>query len=284
MIQPEEAAVAEGWYQRTCRMCQRAWMVPAAIAEERPDMRSLTSQSIGQIGASFAQQVALREHYMQLGAAARCPQCGATSFTQERAADPPAVPDASVAPAATPGAQAAIFVLNQKLISLTGDAWIEDAQGNRAFAVDGQLLSLRGTHVLKDLNGQALYEISKPLAPHLHKTISITRGGQTVATVQQALFNLAGDKFRITGAAGQELVVRGDWTSREFKVTDPSGQVAMTASRLWFSMHDAYGIQVAPGFDVPFGLAIAIALERVEDADRGRESPIQDLLGGFGPF
>ncbi len=247
-------------------------------------MRTVASQAIGQIGASFAQQAALREHYMQLGAAARCPQCGATSFSQERAADPPAAPGASGAPAAAPAAQAAIFVLNQKLISLTGDAWIEDGQGNRAFAVDGTLLSLRGTHVLKDLSGQALYEISKPLAPHLHKTISIMRGGQTVATVQQALFNLAGDKFRITGAAGQELVVRGDWTSREFRVTDPSGQVAMTASRVWFSMHDAYGIQIAPGFDVPFGLAIAIALERVEDAERGAQSPIQDILGGFNPF
>jgi uncharacterized protein YxjI len=52
--------------------------------------------------------------------------------------------------------------------------------------------------VLKDLGGRPLYEISKPLAPHLHKTISITRGGQAVATAQKVLFNLAGDKFRIT--------------------------------------------------------------------------------------
>jgi len=45
-------------------------------------------------------------------------------------------------------------------------------------------------------------EISKPFAPHLHKAISITRGGQSVATVQNALFNIAGDKFRITLAGG----------------------------------------------------------------------------------
>jgi len=158
-------------------------------------------------------------------------------------------------------------VLNQALVSLTGDAWIEDGGGNRAFAVDGSLLSLRGTHVLKDLGGHPLYEISKPLAPHLHRTISITRGGQAVATAPNALFNLAGDKFRITLADGQALAVRGDWMNREFQVLDQAGQLVMTASRAWFTIHNGYGIQISPAFEVPLGLAVVIALAR-----RGRRA------------
>jgi uncharacterized protein YxjI len=175
-------------------------------------------------------------------------------------------------------------VLFQALVSLAGDAWIEDGGGNRAFAVDGSLLSLRSTHVLKDLSGRPLYEISKPLAPHLHKTISISRGGQAVATAQKALFNLSGDKFKITFAGGQALSVRGDWMNREFQVLDQAGQLMMTASRSWFTIHDGYGIQISPAFEVPLGLAVAIALERVEDADRGGLSPIHDLLGDISPF
>ena len=188
-------------------------------------------------------------------------------------------------PASTaPQGQSQLYVLNQKLVSLTGDLWIEDGQGNHAFGVDGQLLSLRGTHVLKDLNGQALYEISKPLAPHLHKTIDITKGGQAAATVQEAVFHLGGDKFKITLAGGQELTIHGDWMNREFQVKDQAGQLVMSASRAWFSIHDAYGIQISPGFEVPLGLAIAIALERVEVQEQGEQSPLQNLLGGIGPF
>ena len=93
--------------------------------------------------------------------------------------------------------QTRTFVLNQDLFSVTGDAWIEDGQGNRQYAVDGSLLSLRGTHVLQDLDGTPLYEISKPLTPHLHKTMSISRGGQSVATVQEALVNMTGDRFKV---------------------------------------------------------------------------------------
>ena len=282
--------MADGVYQRTCKKCQHTWAVPAAIAEERPDVKSITGQFASLIGGSVQDQFALRAHYQQLGAAARCPQCGATSFTQQKVAESTAPPDqtAAVPPTAPPGPtapapQSQLYVLNQKMISLTGDLWIEDAQGNHAYEVDGQLLSLRGTHVLKDVNGQALYEISKPLAPHLHDTISITKGGQAAATVEKAVFNLGGDKFKITLANGQVLTLKGDWMDREFQVKDPAGQVVMTASRAWFSMHDAYGVQISSGFEVPLGLAIAIALERVEFQEKG-ESPLQNLLGGIGQF
>jgi len=307
--------MAEVWYQRTCRQCGRAWLVPASIAEERPNIQSITNQVIGQVTSTYDQQLAMRAHYQQLAAAAKCPQCGATSFAQARYDGPPpapatAGPDAATPPAAAPASappgsvppaipappsaaipappppatsQSQTFVLNQNLFSVTGDAWIDDGQGNRAFAVDGSLLSLRGTHVLKDLSGTPLYEISKPLTPHLHDTISISRGGQTVATVQKALFNMTGDRFKVEFAGGQALAVRGDWMNREFQVVDQAGQQIMAASRAWFTFHDAYGIQVAPGVEAPLCLAIAIALERVETGERG-SSPLQDLLGDFNPF
>jgi uncharacterized protein YxjI len=282
--------MADGVYQRTCKKCQHTWSVPADIAEERPDVRSIAGQFTSLIGGSVQDQFALRAHYQQLGAAAKCPQCGATSFTQEKVAastassdQTPAAPQAATPAATAQPPQTQLYVLNQKMISLTGDLWIEDAQGHHAFEVDGQLLSLRGTHVLKDVSGQALYEISKPLAPHLHDTITITKGGQAAATVQKAVFNLAGDKFKITLASGQQLTLKGDWMDREFQVKDQAGQVVMTASRAWLSMHDAYGVQISPGFEVPLGLAIAIALERVEVQEKG-ESPLQNLLGGIGQF
>ncbi len=282
--------MADDVYQRTCKKCQHTWSVPADIAEERPDLKSIGGQFASLIGGKVQDQFALRAHYQQLGAAAKCPQCGATSFSQQKVAKSTASPEqtSAVPPSAPPAStaqppQIQLYVLNQKMISLTGDLWIEDAQGNHAFEVDGQLLSLRGTHVLKDVNGQGLYEISKPLAPHLHDTINITKGGQAAATVQKAVFNLGGDKFKITLAGGQELTLKGDWMNREFQVKDQAGQVVMSASRAWFSMHDAYGVQISPGFEVPLGLAIAIALERVEVQEKG-ESPLQNLLGGIGPF
>ncbi|HYK95632.1 MAG TPA: LURP-one-related family protein [Candidatus Dormibacteraeota bacterium] len=272
--------------------------MPGGFAEEHPNPKDMATQILGMVGGGFQQQADFRAHYQQLASFAKCPQCGAASFTQEKVAESAAPPEPTASQASspetspapvpmsasspTPATQPQTYVLNEKLVSLTGDLWIEDGSGNHMFEVDGQLLSLRGTHVLKDLNGRPLYEISKPLAPHLHRTIEIKQAGQTVATVQEALFNLGGDKFTITLAAGQSLTVRGDWMSREFQVMDAAGAVVMTASRAWFSIRGAYGIQISPGFDVAFGLAIAVALERVEAEQSGNQSPLQNLLGGFG--
>jgi hypothetical protein len=83
---------------------------------------------------------------------------------------------------------------------------------------------------------------------------------------------------------GLELTVHGDWLNREFQVKDQAGRVAIVVSRAWFSLHDGYGIQITQGFDVPLALAICIALERVEAQEQGQASPIQNLLGGIGPF
>jgi uncharacterized protein YxjI/predicted nucleic-acid-binding Zn-ribbon protein len=293
--------MVDGGYQRTCKKCGQTWLVPSEIAEERPDVKSIGGRFTALIGGNFADQVALRAHYEQLGAAAKCPQCGATSFTQAKLPDspteaPPAwsspsnaipappVPSNPIPAPPAPTAEALIYVLNQQLISLTGDSWIEDGQGNRAFEVDGSLLSLRGTHILKDLSGQTLYEVSTPLTPHVHKTITISRGGRTVATVQEAIFHLGGDKYKVSLDGGMELTLHGDWMNREFQVKDQAQRVVITASRAWFTIHDAYGIQIVPGFDVPLALAIVIALERVEAAEHGAGSPLQDLLGDISPF
>lgn len=154
------------------------------------------------------------------------------------------------------------FVLNQQLISLGGDLWIDDASGNHAFLVDGKALAIRRTLVLEDLAGTPLYEVNQSLA-HLHKTFEVKRGDQVVATIQRALVNIMGDHFTIAMADGEQLSVTGDWIAREFHVTR-SGADVILASRRLLSVHGAYGVQIAPGFEAPLALAIVVALEQME--------------------
>ena len=160
------------------------------------------------------------------------------------------------------------YVLNQKLMSIGGDLWIEDANGNHAFEVDGKAFSVRRTLLLKDVSGNDLYEINKSLA-HVHTTFEIKRGDQVVATIQKALMSLFGEHFTITAANGEQLAVVGDWISREFHI-QRNGADVITASRSFFTLHGSYGVQIAAGFEVPLGLAIVIALEQIE-LEEGRK-------------
>jgi uncharacterized protein YxjI len=171
-----------------------------------------------------------------------------------------------------------MFVLNQKLISMTGDLWIDDSNGNHAFEVDGKLLAVRRSLLLKDTSGKELYEINKSLA-HVHKTFEVKQGGKVVVTIQRALMSFGGEHFTITAADGGQMKVTGNWRGREFHV-QKDGTDVIVASRRFFSIHDAYGIQVAPGFEAPLALAIVVALEQVEKEEGHESSPLGGVLGG----
>lgn len=160
------------------------------------------------------------------------------------------------------------YVLNQKLFSLGGDAWIEDDAGNHAFEVDGKAFSLRRTLEIRDPAGASLFTINQALA-HIHRTFEIKHGDDVVATVQEALLNLLGDRFTIDLATGDQLAVQGDWIDREFHVTH-AGSDVIFASRSLLSLRDTYGVQIAEGFDVPLAIAIVVALEQMELEGRRR--------------
>ena len=155
-----------------------------------------------------------------------------------------------------------IFALNQSLFSLGGDLWIEDASGDRAFEVDGKAFTVRRTLELRDTAGATLYTINRSLA-HLHDTFEIKRDGEVVATIEKALFALLGDRFTVHLVDGSELAVQGDWIDRDFHVSQAGSDVIL-ASRSLLSLHGGYGVQVAPGFDIPFAMAIVVALEQME--------------------
>jgi Uncharacterized conserved protein len=160
------------------------------------------------------------------------------------------------------------YVLNQKLLSLGGDLWIEDEAGNHAYEVAGKVMSLRRIHTLLDLAGNPLYQIGQSLA-HVHRTFEIKRSDEVIATIQQALINLLGDHFTITIADGTVLGVTGDFINREFHVTR-AGTEVIFASRRLLAIRDTYGVQVAPDFEVPLALAIVVGLEQMEIEERQR--------------
>ena len=137
-----------------------------------------------------------------------CVSCGAPVGPQVPpasgvSAPPPFFAPAPAAGAADQNASARTFVLNQKLISMTGDLWIDDSDGNHAFEVDGKFLAVRRSLLLKDASGHDLYEINKSLA-HVHTTFEVKQGDTVVATIQKALMAMFGEHFTITAADARQ--------------------------------------------------------------------------------
>lgn len=161
------------------------------------------------------------------------------------------------------------YKMRQKMFSIGEDFTIEDAQGRRAFEVDGKVMRVRETFELKDANGEVAATIRGKLLT-IRPKMEIERGGEPAATVTKALFAPLRTKFSIELANGHELTLDGDLLDHEY-VLRRGGEAIATVSKRWFSFTDTYGIDIAEGEDDALVLAIAVALdEMAHDKDEGR--------------
>jgi uncharacterized protein YxjI len=153
------------------------------------------------------------------------------------------------------------YKMRQKLISLGEDFTIEDAEGNRAYEVDGKVMRLRETFELKDRQGNVVATIRGRLVSVRDK-MDVLRDGDVVATVTKALFAPLRQNFKVDIPGGEDLHIDGTILDHEYTLRrgdDVVGQV----SKRWFSITDTYGIDVAEGEDDALVLAIAVALDEM---------------------
>lgn len=162
------------------------------------------------------------------------------------------------------------YRLRQKLISIGEDYTIEDESGNTLYKVDGKVMTIRETFVIEDRAGNEVATIrEKKLA--IRDSMTISRGGQTLATIRKALFSPLRDKFGIEVEGGEDMEAVGDLTDHEYEIRR-GGDTVARVSKSWFSFRDSYGVETAPGADDALVLAVAVAIdEMVHDPDEGKE-------------
>jgi uncharacterized protein YxjI len=162
------------------------------------------------------------------------------------------------------------YKLRQHLISIGEDFSIEDERGNTLYRVDGKVMTIRETFVIEDRAGNEVATIrEKKLA--IRESMTISRGGQKLATIRKALFSPLRDKFGIDVEGGEDLEATGNILDHEYEIRRGGATVARV-SKSWFSLRDTYGVETAPGEDDVLILAVAVAIdEMAHDPDEARQ-------------
>lgn len=160
----------------------------------------------------------------------------------------------------------ATYQLRRQLLALGEDFWVQNAQGENVYRLDGKVLTLTQTFALEDANGRELARMRAEILT-LRRTMDIERGGQVVATVRKAFFNVLSQRFDVDVAGDGRLQAQGDITNHEFQITK-EGAVVATVSKQWFAAEFMYGIAIAPGQDEVLLLCIAIAIDEMSENDR----------------
>jgi uncharacterized protein YxjI len=147
--------------------------------------------------------------------------------------------------------------MQQRLLSVGDDSWIEDDQGQRAYLVDGKALRVRDTWELKDMAGNTVAEIKeRKLSVRDAMTIDL---GDRKAVVKKAVVGLR-DRFHIDVDDGDDLKAHGNIVDHEYEIEGSHGTVGKV-SKAWFRVRDTYGVEVEEGIDPALVLAITVAID-----------------------
>jgi uncharacterized protein YxjI len=161
------------------------------------------------------------------------------------------------------------YLVRERLFDIKDDFWVTDEDGRRVFFVNARLVSLHHTLVLEDAAGRKLASIKHKLLTFTD-AINIEHDGAVIATVHRAVFSPLHHRAHIDlHDGGGSLEAVGNIIDKDFEIRD-GDQVVARISRRWFTIRDAYGVDVAPGQNDAFIIAIAVCLDRIHHDEEER--------------
>ena len=146
----------------------------------------------------------------------------------------------------------------EKIAAIGDDFFIENAQGQRAFKVDGKALRLRDTMIFRDAQGNELCKIQSRIARVRDSMEIEDPNGHRISMVHKALISPLRDRFVAKIGDGPDLDIQGNLLAHEYRI----GDVA-TVSRKWFRIRDSYGVDVEPGQNDALILAITVCIDQM---------------------
>jgi uncharacterized protein YxjI len=150
------------------------------------------------------------------------------------------------------------FRMQEKLIAVGDDYWIEDDGGNKCFKVNGKVLRMRDTWKLEDTNRNTVAEIQEKMLSVRDKIKIDIHGGRS-AVVKKALVGIR-DRYHIEVEGGDDMKAHGNIVDHEYEI-ERDGDTVAEISKKWFRVRDTYGVDVFDKTDTVLILAITVAVD-----------------------
>jgi uncharacterized protein YxjI len=159
------------------------------------------------------------------------------------------------------------YKVRQRMVAIGDDFWIEDADGRRAFKVDGKALRIRKTLVIEDAQGQVQYRVQERML-RVRDTMEIEGPrGERLAMVRKALITPIRDRWTVKLGDGPDLEVQGNILHHEYTIGEGGSKIA-EVSKKWFRLRDMYGVAVEPGQNEGLILTVAIVIDMMAHGGR----------------
>ncbi len=158
------------------------------------------------------------------------------------------------------GGGATRYRMQEKLVSIGDDYWIENDQGQRIFKVDGKAMRIRDTLQIEDPQGRELAKIQEKKI-RVRETMKIEGpGGEQLAEIHKKMISPLRERFIVEVSGGPDLEVQGNIVDHEYTI-EAGGHKVAEVSKKWFRVRDSYGVEVAPDQNDVVILAVTVGLD-----------------------
>lgn len=152
--------------------------------------------------------------------------------------------------------------MKEKIFTLTANFSIQDELDNDKFFVRGKFLSFGHKATLMDSNENELMYIEQKVLTFLPEYHVFDENHNEIGRLKKKLTFFKPSYF-ITSSFG-DYEIDGDVWSHAFTITK-NGHICAEVSKKWLSFSDTYGIDIKDDENVPFLVAMIIAIDFIMD-------------------
>ena len=151
------------------------------------------------------------------------------------------------------------FYVKQKFFSWNDRSSVYDSNGNEVFYVGGEGFSFgKKLHIYDALNNEVAF-IKQKIFSFLPK-YHVYCGENQIAEITRE-FTFFKPKYTVDGL---DWLVKGDFFDHEYEITS-GGVTVATVSKEWFTLGDAYEININDSFDTVSALAVVLIINACID-------------------
>ncbi|MET8957037.1 LURP-one-related/scramblase family protein [Streptomyces sp. NPDC004393] len=161
------------------------------------------------------------------------------------------------------------YLVRDRMLAFHEEAWVETEHRQKLLKVDRKFLRLRTTFNFVDTEGNQVASIVKK-ALTLHHTILIRQNGDVVGWISKRVIRIFGDRFKVRLRDGRRLRIAGNFWDREFDIADGDATLARI-SRRWFSIRDAYAVDVMSEPDALLLIILAVCVDHILEDRKGEQ-------------
>ncbi len=149
------------------------------------------------------------------------------------------------------------FYVKQKVFSFVDKFSIYDELENEVYWVEGDFFTIGKKLDLFDKDNQHKAHIHQKVLSFLPRYF-IEINGEDVAEVVKHI-TLFKQRFTVTGF---DWEVEGDFTAHEYEIHHGDYTIA-TISKEWFTLGDAYAVNIADGVDPVYILSVVLTIDAI---------------------